>query len=508
MKAMNSPLPLTLCVTTDIHGTISATAYHDQKVKPFGLSRYATALTKLRQTKELLIIDNGDSLQGSPLLTLSHQLAQRPVILAQVFNQLKVNYHNLGNHDFNYGIERLLHTIEDMDAPCLTSNVLYRGKALGSSRIHITNSGLRLGLIGVCTDYVPHWERPENIENVTFLDPVLSVDIEVQRLRTQVDQIIVCYHGGLERDLQSLEPTEHLTGENVGIQIAQLDGIDVLITGHQHRSLIGKLGKTLITQSTLNAQEFVQIEIDVKRMNTAQLVNLRDFEIDESVEMLIDPLQKRTHVWLDQSLGTLDQDLLITDAFEARLHKHPLVSFINQVQLDYSKADMSATALFNHPIGLKQTVTLRDLVSTYIYPNSLVVKEMTGSQLKAYLEQTSIYFALKDNKIIVNPLFDEPKPQHFNYDMLDGIEYGFKISNPIGQRLTHCRFKGQEIQDQDIFSVVMNNYRAVGGGNYAMIPECKNLREYTEDVVDIISAYFKQHPYVSVSHQDNITIIP
>ncbi len=133
---------------------------------------------------------------------------------------------------------------------------------------------------------------------------------------------------------------------------------------------------------------------------------------------------------------------------------------------------------------------------------------MTGTQLKAYLEQTSSYFILKDTQIIVNPAFDEPKPQHFNYDMLDGIEYGFKISNPIGQRLTHCRFKGQEIQDADVFSVVMNNYRSVGGGNYAMMPECMNLREYTEDVVDIIRAYFKQHPHVSVSHEDNITLIP
>lgn len=498
--------PLTLCVTSDIHGVISATAYHDNLPKPYGLSRYSTALKEIRNSNEVIVLDNGDSLQGTPLLTLSHKTKQRPVILASVFNDLGLNYFNIGNHDFNYGIGRLSEYIEDCDAECLTSNVLYHDKPLGKSAIYISKTKLRLGLIGVCTDYVPNWEKPEHLKDVRFLDPIETVKAEIKKIRHQVDRLIVLYHGGLERDLKTGEPTEPLTGENVGYQIAQLEGIDVLFTGHQHRSFASRLDHCVVTQSNLNAQEFVKVEID-KDLLTYGITSMSAFEIDPEIEARIEDLQAQTQVWLDQPLGKISgYDLRIHDAFEARVHKHPLVSFINQVQLAKSGAQISATALFNQPYGLNPDVTYRDLVSTYIYPNSLVVKRMSGKQLKDYLEQCAEYFCILDGRLAVNPVFDEPKPQHFNYDMLDGIDYCLDISRPVGQRLKYCLYEGEEVKQKDTFTVVMNNYRAVGGGNFAMMRQCETVHEITEDMVEILAEYISDRKDVHIEHHDNILI--
>jgi 2',3'-cyclic-nucleotide 2'-phosphodiesterase/3'-nucleotidase len=234
---------------------------------------------------------------------------------------------------------------------------------------------------------------------------------------------------------------------------------------------------------------------------------MSSFDVDPRIEERIADLQAQTQVWLDQPLGRIsDYDLRIYDALDARVHKHPLVSFINQVQLAKSGAQISATALFNQPYGLNPEVTYRDLVSTYIYPNSLVVKRMSGKQMKDYLEQCAEYFCIQDGKLAVNPEFDEPKPQHFNYDMLDGIEYCLDISKPVGQRVKYCHYQGVDIGHKDSFTVVMNNYRAVGGGNFAMMRECETVHEITEDMVEILAEYISDKKDVHIEHRDNILI--
>ena len=221
-----------------------------------------------------------------------------------------------------------------------------------------------------------------------------------------------------------------------------------------------------------------------------------------------DTFDDQTQIWLDQELGKIiGHDFKIRDPFDARLHKHPYISFINQVQKEATNADICGTALFNVALGLDETIHYRDLVLNYAYPNSLIVKQMTGKILRSYLEQCADYFMVKDNTIIVNPLFDEPKPQHFNYDMLDGIEYTLKISNPVGQRVVDLKFKNEAVQDDDVFTVAMNNYRASGGGNFHMIPECPTVLEIQRDMTEIMAEYIQDKKIVTVDHHDNIHII-
>ena len=148
-----------LC-TSDVHGTLSAYSKYDGSITHNGLSRYKTAVDQLRDQNELIIVDNGDSLQGSPLMTYALKMLAKPNPLAHVFNRIGIEYVNLGNHDFNYGEAALLNFLDDLDAICLTSNILYKGKAIGQTVVHQTPIE-RLALIGLCTDYIPKWEQPE-----------------------------------------------------------------------------------------------------------------------------------------------------------------------------------------------------------------------------------------------------------------------------------------------------------------------------------------------------------
>ena len=497
-----------LLSTTDIHGTLSTYSYLDQTIKPQGLSRYSNIVKKNRELFECIVVDNGDSLQGSPLMTYAHRVRLKPNPLALVFNHIGLDYYNLGNHDFNYGEDVLLNYINDLDALCLTSNVLYNHKPIGQTRIHTTQNGFKIALIGICTDYIPHWEKPEHIKNFKFLSPIDTLKNEINKL-PHVDYTIVYYHGGLEKDPITGQPTEVLTGENVGYEMTLISGIDLLITGHQHRSIATLINQVPVMQCSLNATEYMDAEIDIQnKTSDIQLIPMSGYDYDQDIELLIKPFDDETQIWLDQKLGKVEgHDLLIKDPFDARVHKHPYVSFINFIQKEVTQADICGTALFNQALGLGTEISYRDLVNNYVYPNSLIVKEMDGKTLKLYLEQCADYFTIIDNKIAVNPMFDEPKPQHFNYDMLDGIEYTLKISNPLGQRVISLIFNGKEVKENDVFSVAMNNYRASGGGNFHMIPPCKTLLEIQRDMTDILAEYIMNKKIVTITHHDNIKVI-
>ena len=400
-----------LLSTTDIHGTLSTYSYLDQTIKPQGLSRFSNAVKKNRELFECIIVDNGDSLQGSPLMTYAHRAKTKPNPLALVLNQIKLDYYNLGNHDFNYGEDILLNYIDDLDAQCLTSNVLLNNKPIGETRIHTTQDGFKIALIGLCTDYIPHWEKPEHIKNFKFLSPIETLRNELNKL-PKVDYTIVYYHGGLEKDPITGVPTEVLTGENVGFEMTLIPGFDLLITGHQHRSIASQINQVPVMQCSLNATEYMEAIIDIQTKSCEfKLISMSEYDYDQNIELLIKPFDDETQIWLDQKLGRVEgHDLLIKDPFDARVHKHPYVSFINTIQKQVTQADICGTALFNQAIGLGNEISYRDLVNNYVYPNSLIIKEMDGKTLKLYLEQCADYFTVIDNKISVNPMFDEPKP--------------------------------------------------------------------------------------------------
>lgn len=496
-----------LCITSDIHGAILSKNYADNSEVFYGLARYSTAIKMLRnQVDEVVLFDNGDAIQGSPLLTVSNQDDTYTHILSSVFNHLDMTFINLGNHDFNYGESTLLRYIRDTSATLLISNVLFMDHPLGKSQVMTLANGIRLGLIGLVTDYIPHWEKPEYIAHMQFLDPIETLKKEISLIRDQCDTIMVLYHGGIERDFNTGLPTETLTSENVGYQLCEIDGFDILITGHQHRSFVTQIKGKLVAQCGANASEFIKLELGENIQ--VSIEKMSSFEIDRQIEPLVSLLEKQTQVWLDQPLGEIkDISLLITDGFIARLHKHPLVSFINQVQRETTGAQLSATALFNNAKGFDLFITMRDLVSTYVYPNTLVVKKMSGKDLKLMIELCANYFDIENDEIVVSEEYTYPKIQHFNYDIIDGIDYTLKISNPRGSRLISCLYQGKEIADDDIFTIAMNNYRAVGGGDFEMVARSETVLDTNRDMVEILAEYIQNNSPVTVNHQENIHVI-
>lgn len=503
-------MKLKLFVTTDVHGNIFPTNYSTKdNVENYGLARISTAIKEMRKDEDFLLLDNGDALQGTPFLTYAHQHRdefKNPV--ASAYNDLGYDFINLGNHDFNYGPEVLKKYLKESNATLLTSNLTIDGKAPGSTQI-IEKNGKKIALIGLLTQYIPKWERPSHIENMWFFSAYDHLKSEVERLKGNVDYIVAMYHGGLERDPDTAEPTERLTGENEGYQMTDIEGLDILITGHQHRSLVKRINDVLVTQSTFKAQEFVTIDLDLDSGESfAKIHKTSTYDIDQEFLEQFSELQEQTQNWLDQDIGVLeDGSIFIENELDARINKHPLVSLLNQVQLNRSGADISSVALFNGAQGFSKQITMRDLVSTYLYPNTLVVKKMSGHAIKEMIEFSALYFVVEDGKIVPNPRYVSPKPQHYNYDMLDGISYTINVGQEKGNRVSDLMIDNKPMDLDKYYEIVVNNYRAMGGGNYHMVAKSETVKDIQEEMVDIIMNYFLENPIVKVNHENNINVI-
>lgn len=517
-----------ILVTSDMHGTVLPFHYGNKAPAESGLAKITTKICQLQHNQpNTFILDNGDSIQGTPLtyhyVKVSEQKAIHPIPL--LFNHIGTHAAIIGNHEFNYGTDVLKKVVQESQFPWLSCNILdektgepYFGTPY---LIHTFPNGIRMGIVGATTSYIPNWEEPHHIRGLHFVDPINELTKWVNHIREYetVDFIAVSYHGGFERDVVSGEPTEPLTGENVGCEIChQVEGIDVLITGHQHRQIpSGNINGVHIIQPGSHGYFVGQIELEFVEVQgqwrlfqiQSQLHDLVGVEPDSYIVEMIQPYEQATQKWLDQPLGVIEGDMVVHDPMQVRIQDHPLIEWMNHVQMELTGAEISNTALFdNQSPGIPSDVTMRDIVANYIYPNTLKVLRIKGKDILEALEQSATYFAPYNGKEIeINPAFLEPKPQHFNYDMWEGIEYEINISKPFGERITKLSRNGHPLDLEQEYEVVMNNYRAAGGGNYFMFQDKPVVREIPTEVSELLADYIHKKGTIHATLNHNWKVV-
>ena len=171
--------------------------------------------------------------------------------------------------------------------------------------------------------------------------------------------IIVCYHGGFEKSLdENMTPTEALTKENQASELLEnFDSINMILSGHQHRSFITKIKGVICSQPMHNGQSFTKVVIDTDSKDISyELVDVSKLndKINDKLENIFTQTQKDLDVYLDQIIGEFDKDMVVDDIFLARLKGHPFINFLHKVQLDISGADFSALSVFDSAMGFSK----------------------------------------------------------------------------------------------------------------------------------------------------------
>lgn len=518
---------LVILETSDVHGSIYPISYANNEPRDVGMGKIATLVQSERKAcPNVLLIDDGDMIQGTPLLYYYARFDERrPNPMAVLANQLGYDCAVFGNHEFDFGIRVLDGAVRDSEFPWLAANILDRitgAPFFGRPYILKTfENRLRVAVLGLTTKYTPNWEKPENISGMRFEDPVEAAKkwVPILKERERADIIVVSYHGGFERDLGSGETAETLTGENQGYQLCmEVPDIDVLLTGHQHRQISGcKVRGVTVVQPGCNGTFLGKVTLDLARIDgrwnitgkTSDLLSVRAVPEDKELLRLTDGYEKDTQTWLDKPLGRIEGDMTVSDPMEVRTHDHPLIEFINNLQMKVSGADISSTALFNNESpGFPPDVSMRDIVANYIYPNTLRVIRISGRDILDALERSASYFKQYGGGPVKDSgCFTTPKLQHYNYDMWEGIDYIIDISKPEGSRIVKLEYHGEPIKMNRSYDVVMNNYRSGGGGDYLMFRNKPIIKDIPVDVSEIIANEILEKKVIRAEVNNNWKLI-
>lgn len=503
-------MKLVIYQTSDLHGYVYPTNY--VKEMPLGILKIGSYILEDEKTYDAsLKIDCGDLIQGSPMTNYLYQKKVKNNPLTLGMKKIGYDVHVLGNHEFNYGIDYLTNAYQPLENKILSANI--EGLPFKSKPYEIFDfNGFKVACIGLTTSFIPNWEQEKNIKGMIFLDPVKQYQKYEAELKEKADYIMVCYHGGFEKSVdEAMVPTEKLTKENQASELLEtFDSIDVILSGHQHRSFITKVNGVICAQPMHNGQNLTKIVIDTKTKEaTYELLHTSDLTtpINQELEAIFSDTQAMLETYLDQKIGHINQDIEIHDIFKARFEGHPFVNFLHQVQLDVSHADLSVTALFDSAIGFKQEISIRDVLINYPYPNTLRVLKIKGSKIKEAIEKSVTYFVLNNGKVEINEEFLVPKVQNYNYDMFGGLDYIVDLKRPFYDRVVSMTINSKPLDLEKEYTIVMNNYRATNTSVYPAYENAVCTKEINYDMSEILIQYFISHPHVTVDSKKNYQFI-
>lgn len=490
---------LQIYYTSDVHGSFSPTDYATGAQTAPSL---AACMAQFQKDGNTLVIDGGDTLQGSPFTYwLYHQKQGGACVPAQMLNLGGYDFITLGNHDFDYGRGELERFLSELDAQCLCANV--EGiRGVRKTAVVTLENGLRVGLTGVTTAYVTNWEKPETMAGIRVTDAFGAAWSALGELHRQRVDVTVCiYHGGFEIDPKTGGRLSQ-TDENQGWRMCQELGFDVLLTAHQHMAAENlRISGTYACQPPDKARAYAHLTVTCEGGHvqaSSRLLPSGTEPLPAAIELLA-PHEDELAAWLDTPVGSLDVPITVDDPLAQARDGSLLSNFTNQVQLAFSGADISAAGLAGGGRGLPQALTIRDIVSVYAFPNTLKTIRVRRAQLKAALERSMSYFSLADDGTIVsNPDFHKPIVQHFNYDSIFGLDVDADLRQPIGSRVTAIRYQGQELDEKRELLLCLNSYRASGAGGYPAYAGCPLVSEVPVELSELVMQYVQNNKSITV----------
>jgi 2',3'-cyclic-nucleotide 2'-phosphodiesterase / 3'-nucleotidase len=514
---------ITILGTTDLHGNILPIDYYTNKPDNRGLAKVATLIKRIRKEHpNVLLIDSGDTIQGSPLESFHGRKNNQPTDpMMLVMNSLNYDAMAVGNHEYNFGLKVLEKARGEANFPWLSANTYDIAKQQPHYKPYIVKevAGVRIGILGLTTPGVPNWDNPPNYAGLEFHEPVSEARkwVPILREKEKADVVVIAMHMGLGEDLRTGEASPgQVAHENEAISIAkEVPGVDVIFMGHTHRDVPSLyLNGVLLTQANYWGKNLARADLYLQKTDAGWRVYAKSartlptddrVEPDAEVSKLAEPYDNETQGWLAKVIGQSAEELT---AKEARFRDTAILDLIQKVQLEAGKADVSMVASFNSEARIaKGPVSVRDIAGLYVYENTLVVLEVTGQQLKDALEHSAKYFKTYVPGKSASDLIDEKIPA-YNFDIAEGVTYELDISKPVGQRIQNLRFRGQPLSPTRKLRLATNNYRVNGGGGYTMYKNAPVVYRSSEEIRELIIDWLEKNKTVPVKPNNNWRLVP
>lgn len=527
---------LVIMGTSDIHGHALPYDYMNDEVdESLGLSKIYTLVEEIREEYDnTLLFDVGDLIQGSVLADYEKNVEPLQEgdthSLINVMNHMKYDAAAIGNHELtDYGLEYFHLATSKSEFPWLNANVYdhdnteaYYFKPYEILEKKIDGNEIKIGVVGFVPPQIMNWGSERLTGKIIAKEIIDEAEKIIPEVAKQSDIVIVLGHTGIDPSGKS--------SENVGYQLSQMEEIDALLLGHEHgvfpkdftniegvdaeKGLLNDVPTTMMGQWGSNLG---RIDLELSYNNGEWEVidgSSRVIPVNEDVESspLVEDLMEEKHNKVLNYIRRpiVENDLPINSYF-SRVIDSTLNQIINEAQIMYGQNFarnseeykehnvLAAAAPFRAGRGgpsdyteIDGDITMSDINSIYMYPNTIRIVELTGQQVLDWLEHAAQNF----NQI--DPNSEEPQNiinddfAGFYWDVIDGIEYEIDITKPLGERISNPTFQGQALNLEEKFLVVTNDHRAVGGGEFPHLNGATIVYESTTTNQEAIIEYLRE----------------
>lgn len=472
---------ITILHTNDSHGRIDEGQYDGM-----GFAKLSTLVKQYEaQNPNTLLLDAGDTLHGTTFATL-----EKGESITKVMNEVGYDGMAAGNHDFNYGYQRLLELEKLMQFPVLSANVRKEDKSLLLKPYEIkVVDGIKLGIFGLSTPETHYKTHPKNVEGLTFTDPVIEAQAMVKELKAQgVDMIIAVSHLGIDE-----------SSTDTSIKVAKgAPGIDLIVDGHSHSTLVeGLMGEndTLIVSSGEYTKNLGVVELT---FNGTELVDKNaklitkeeaaDVQPDAAVEKIINDIKESQKEILSEVIGNTDVTL-DGERDQVRAGETNLGNLITDAMLDVSGAEIAITNGGGIRASIPEgTITKGDVITVLPFGNYIVTKMLTGAQIKESLE---------------NGVSDYPATKGA-FPQVSGITFAIDPTKPAGERVTAMKLNGQPMNMTKQYLVATNDFLAAGGDEYIAFKSSPIVNEFPA-LDEALISFIQKQGSVNYSVEKRIT---
>lgn len=478
-----------IIATSDVHGKLFP--YDFTTLLPLAgslaqVSAYVKSERARMGEERVILLDNGDMLQGQPSVYYYNFIDERrPHPVATMLKRMRYDAQTVGNHDIETG-----HPVYDRyradlaPIPLLGANVtdVSTGKPYFTPYTVIEREGVRFAVLGLLTPAIPAW-LPEPLWEGMDVGPMVESArrwVEHIREHERPDVVIGLFHSGYE--------STHLTWkwlENASGKVArEVDGIDIIFMGHDHIVAVKQEDSgTLLLNPGAHAAHVAEALVTVETAEdgsadvtdiTGGVVQVTGITPDKDFIREFAPEYDATMKFVEKVIGEASGDFSIRDAY---FGPSAFMELIHRLQLEISGAQISLAAPLSFDTTLhKGPLHMSDMFKLYRYENQLYTMRMTGEEIINHLEMsynlwTAVMKSPRDPLLkfasgnpvkgdyarLINP--------SYNFDSAFGIDYTVDVTKPQGEKIRVISMSdGRPFDPRETYEVAVNAYRANGGG--------------------------------------------
>ena len=539
VSAQERQVKIKMVETSDVHGAFFPYDFILRQPAQGSLARVSSYLSQERAIygNRLLLLDNGDILQGQPSLYYYNYIDTTSVHLESlVTNYLRYDAGNVGNHDVETGVDVLKRVQKSCHYPILGANIINTstGEPAFQPYALFERGGVKIAVLGLITPAIPVWLSEYLWKGWHFRDMEETARqwIEVIRKREQPDIVVGIFHSGVQA-----ETLADRYRENASIEVARrVPGFDVVFCGHDHAPSVQQVtnceGQSVwVVDPGSNALQVGEVEMNFtlynnkvkKKVITAGLVSMHDYEPDEAYMQQFKKQIATVNAFVDRTIGTIDRTITTRNAY---LGSSAFVDLIHTLQLQISGAQISLAAPLAYDTEIhKGDIRVSDMFNLYKYENKLYTMRLTGQEIKDVLEASYADWTNRmespDDHLLRIEKQRNKKYRFvyftFNFDSAAGINYTVDVTRPKGEKITITTLAdGTSFDLKANYLVAVNSYRGNGGGNLLTLGAGISFDELPSRVVHAtemdlryyLMKYVEEHPYLSPKPLNNWRFIP